>query len=299
MTDTLRIRLSIAYDGAPFSGWAIQPGLRTVEGVLQASLATVLRLATEDVVLVVAGRTDAGVHAAGQVAHVDVPAGAWLSNPGRSSLSPGDSLVRRLAGVLPREIRVAGADVAPPGFDARFAALWRRYAYRVSDHQAGVSPLRRHDVLDHRRRLDVAAMDSAAANLLGLNDFAAFCQRREGATTIRTLLDYSWRRDPDGLVVAHVRADAFCHSMVRALVGALLPVGEGRRAPDWPLQLLRAGVRSSHVSVVPPHGLPLEEVAYPPPEGLAARVAEARNTRGGMELPPRTVRRAFTDKRPE
>jgi tRNA pseudouridine38-40 synthase len=186
VTDTLRIRLSIAYDGAQFSGWAIQPGLRTVEGVLQAALATVLRLAPADVVLVVAGRTDAGVHATGQVAHVDVPAEAWATNPGRSSLSPGDSLVRRLAGVLPRDVRVAAAGVAPPGFDARFAALWRRYAYRVSDHQAGVDPLRRHDVLDHRRRLDVAAMDAAAAKLLGLNDFAAFCQRRQGATTIRT-----------------------------------------------------------------------------------------------------------------
>jgi tRNA pseudouridine38-40 synthase len=275
----VRIRLSIAYDGAQFSGWAIQPGRRTVEGVLRAALATVLRLPLEDVVLVVAGRTDSGVHATGQVAHVDVPAPAWLSNPGRSSLSPGDSLVRRLAGVLPRDVRVAAAEPAPPGFDARFAALWRRYAYRVSDHQAGVNPLRRHDVLDHRRPLDAAAMDAAAAHLLGLNDFAAFCQRREGATTIRTLLDYSWRRDPDGLLVAHVRADAFCHSMVRALVGALLPVGEGRRDPAWPAQLLRARVRSSSVSVVPPHGLTLEEVAYPPDEGLAARAAEARNTR--------------------
>ena len=273
----LRIRLDIAYDGAQFSGWASQPGLRTVAGVLERGLTQVLRL--EQVELTVAGRTDAGVHATGQVAHLDVPEAAWLASPGRSSLPPPDSLVRRLAGVLPHDLRVRAASVAPPGFDARFAALWRRYRYVVSDHQGGVDPLRRHDVLDHRRPLDAAAMDAAAAKLVGLNDFAAFCRRREGATTVRTLLDYGWHRDADGLVVATVRADAFCHSMVRALVGALLPVGEGRKDADWPLRLLREGTRSSSVHVAGPHGLTLVEVAYPPPDGLAARVTEARNRR--------------------
>ena len=202
-----------------------------------------------------AGRTDAGVHARGQVAHVDVPAAAWGAVPGRSDRTPGEALVVRLAGVLGRggsprgasDVVVRRAAVAPAGFDARFAAVWRRYAYRIADDVARCDPLRRHDVLWHGRPLDVAAMDAAAQQLLGEHDFAAYCKPREGATTIRTLLDLRWRRVPDGapdggLVVAEVRADAFCHSMVRALVGACLAVGEGRRPVDWPA----AGARRRH-----------------------------------------------------
>jgi tRNA pseudouridine38-40 synthase len=279
----VRIRLGIAYDGAQFSGWAIQPGRRTVAGVLTAGLARVLRLDPAAVVLTVAGRTDAGVHATGQVAHLDVPVDAWAAQPGRSTLAPSDALVRRLAGVLPRDVRVPRADLAPAGFDARFAALWRRYAYRLSDEQGGVNPLRRHDVVDHRRRLDPALMDAAAATLVGLHDFAAFCRHKPNGTTVRTLLDFRWEREPDGVVVGHVRADAFCHSMVRSLVGAVLPVGEGRRPVDWPRQVLLAATRNSAVDVAPPHGLTLEQVCYPPDEGLAARAVQARNRRDGAD----------------
>ncbi|MFN8077771.1 MAG: tRNA pseudouridine(38-40) synthase TruA [Kineosporiaceae bacterium] len=275
----MRVRLDLGYDGGGFSGWAYQPGQRTVEGELSEGLATVLRVPLDAVRLTVAGRTDAGVHATGQVAHVDVPPASWAALPGRSTCAPGESMVRRLGGVLPHDVRVHRAEPAPEGFDARFSALRRRYAYRVSDDPAGVPPLRRHDVLDHRRRLDLDAMNEATAAMTGLKDFAAFCRRREGATTVRTLLEYSWHRDEQGLAVATVVADAFCHSMVRSLVGVLLPVGEGRRPPSWPAQILGSRQRNGAGDVVAPHGLVLEEVVYPDDDGLAQRAREARATR--------------------
>lgn len=274
----LRIRLDLAYDGTGFSGWAAQPGRRTVEGVLSDALTTVLR-APEPVRLTVAGRTDAGVHARGQVAHADVEAAAWAALPGRSDRDPAQAAVTRLAGVLPPDVVVRRAERAPDGFDARFSATSRRYAYRVADPASLQDPLRRFDTVRHRRPLDAAAMDEAARALLGLHDFAAFCKRRDGATTVRTLLSYAWARDEDGVLVGTVLADAFCHSMVRALVGAVVPVGEGRRPAGWPEQVLTARVRDPGVVVMPPHGLSLEEVRYPADGGLAARADEARAVR--------------------
>ena len=279
--DVVRLRLSVAYDGTEFSGWAVQPGRRTVQGVLEAALGTVLRI--EPPGLTVAGRTDAGVHARGQVCHVDVPEPAWRVTPGRSDRPPGEALVRRLAGVLPADVRVLSAEPAPPGFDARFSAAWRRYAYRVADSPWGVDPLRRTFVLWHPRRLDLAAMNAAAAGLLGEHDYAAFCRAREGATTIRSLTTLHWDRAEQGLAVATVQADAFCHNQVRAMVGALLAVGDGRRPIDWPARVLAAGVRDSAVTVVPPYGLTLEEVGYPPDAELADRARRARQLRA---LPP-------------
>ena len=281
------MRLDLGYDGTRFAGWAEQPGLPTVQGELTAALGRVLRLAPAPR-LTVAGRTDAGVHARGQVVHLDVPAAAWEAVPGRSDAPPPLALLRRLAGVLPPDVRVHAARLAPEGFDARFSALRRRYAYRVSDHPAGVPPLRRFDVLHHRRPLDVEAMQAAAGALVGLHDFAAYCKPREGATTVRTLLAHSWRRErsgPDaGLLVADVQADAFCHSMVRALVGAVLAVGEGRREVTWPARVLAAAVRDPSVTVVGPQGLCLEEVVYPGDDQLARRAREARAVR---TAPPR------------
>ncbi len=287
----VRVRLDLRYDGSAFAGWARQPGQRTVQETLENALTTVLRLATP-ARLTVAGRTDAGVHARGQVAHLDVPRAAWAAVPGRSDRPPEEALVSRLAGVLGRAGRPRGAGdvvvrraaVAPPGFDARFSAVWRRYKYRVADTVAARDPLRRHDVLWHGRALDVSAMDVAAQWLLGEHDFAAYCKPREGATTIRTLQQLRWERAPagaadEGLVVATVRADAFCHSMVRALVGASLAVGEGRRPVDWPATVLAARRRDPGIAVVAPHGLTLEEVGYPPEGELAARAARARNVR--------------------
>ena len=282
--DLLRVRLDVAYDGTDFSGWARQPGLRTVQGVLEEALATVLRAPVE---LTVAGRTDSGVHARGQVAHVDVPRAAWDALPGRGDHPPAEALRRRLTGVLSRgstprgsaDVVVLRAAPAPPGFDARFSALRRRYAYRVCDDPARRDPLRRHDVLWHPRPLDADAMDAAGSLLLGEHDFAAFCKPREGATTIRELQVLRWRRDAPGLLVADVRADAFCHSMVRALVGACLRVGAGAAGTDWPLRVLTAGRRDPGVSVAPAHGLTLEDVTYPDDHALAARAAATRRRR--------------------
>ena len=274
----LRVRLDLAYDGTAFSGWAAQPALRTVQSELTSALTTVLR-SPQPVRVTVAGRTDAGVHARGQVAHVDVDRQAWAALPGRSVREPGDALVSRLGGILAHDVVVRRATVAPDGFDARFSAVERRYLYRVADPAGVRDPLRRHDTVWWRRPLDVAAMDEAGRSLVGLRDFAAFCKQREGATTVRTLLDFSWTRLPDGVLAATVRADAFCHSMVRSLVGAVVPVGEGRRDVDWPRSLLARGERTAGIHVMPPHGLSLEEVVYPGEADLAARASVTRARR--------------------
>jgi len=266
----VRIKIDLSYDGTEFSGWAAQPARRTVEGVLTETLGRVLRLG-EAPRLTVAGRTDAGVHARGQVAHADLLVDTW------EALA--DAMPRRLARALPPDIRVRRMMRAPEGFDARFSALWRRYSYRVCDDLTAADPLRRHDTLWYPRGLDLAAMNAAATALLGEHDFAAFCRRREGATTVRALRRLDWQRDVDGVAVACVIADAFCHNMVRALVGALLPVGEGSRAPSWPAAVLAAAVRDPAVRVVPPHGLCLEEVRYPEPGQLAARATLTRRVR--------------------
>jgi tRNA pseudouridine38-40 synthase len=221
--------------------------------------------------LTVAGRTDAGVHARGQVAHTDLPEDAWAAGA--------DAALRRLARALPPDLRVHAIRPAPDGFDARFSALWRRYSYRICDEPAAADPLRRHDTLWHARRLDLTAMNAAAAELLGEHDFAAFCRRREGATTVRALRRLDWQRDAEGVAVGCVVADAFCHNMVRALVGALLPVGEGSRPPSWPSAVLTAAVRNPAVRVVPPHGLCLEEVGYPPLGQLSERASRTRRLR--------------------
>ncbi|MET7610567.1 tRNA pseudouridine(38-40) synthase TruA [Streptomyces seoulensis] len=271
----VRIRLDLSYDGTDFHGWAKQAGgRRTVQGEIEDALRTVTR-SKETYELTVAGRTDAGVHARGQVAHVDLPEPVWAEHR--------EKLLKRLAGRLSKDVRVWSLTEAPPGFNARFSAVWRRYAYRVTDDPGGVDPLLRGHVLWHDWPLDVDAMNEAARALLGEHDFAAYCKKREGATTIRTLQELSLVRGSDGVITATVRADAFCHNMVRSLIGALLFTGDGHRGPEWPGKVLAAGVRDSAVHVVRPHGLTLEEVGYPADELLAARNKEARNRRS---LPP-------------
>ena len=270
-TTSVVIKLGVAYDGGGFAGWAAQPGRRTVEETLAVALGQVLRLG-EPPRLTVAGRTDAGVHARGQVAQFALPEPMWAEN--------GDKLRYRLAAVLPPDLRVPDVALAPAGFDARFSALWRRYSYRICDDLALADPLQRHrTVWLPRQPLDLAVMNAAARDLLGEHDFAAFCRRREGATTVRELQVLEWRRDADGIAVAEVRADAFCHNMVRALIGGLVEVGAGRREPGWPAAVLRAGLRDPALRVMPPHGLCLEEVGYPPDAELAARAAATRRLR--------------------
>lgn len=274
---TVRVRLDVAYDGTDFHGWARQrgpqEGLRTVQGVLEERLSLVFRTPVE---LVVAGRTDAGVHAEGQVAHVDVPVSAFGQ---RSLQEPGD-LVRRLSRMLPEDVRVHGASAAPAGFDARFSALRRHYVYRVTTSLAGPSPLRARDTARWRRTVDLGAVQTASDVLVGLHDFAAFCRYRAGSTTVRELQEFTWRdvstpTEPE-TYEATVVADAFCWSMVRSLVGAVLTVGEGRRGAGFTGGLLEERSRSSLVPVAPACGLNLVRVDYPPDGELAARAEETR-----------------------
>ncbi|MGW1909715.1 tRNA pseudouridine(38-40) synthase TruA [Streptomyces sp. NPDC002076] len=267
----VRVRLDVSYDGTDFHGWAKQAGgRRTVQGEIEDALRTVTR-SRETYELTVAGRTDAGVHARGQVAHVDLPEEVWREHH--------EKLLKRLAGRLPKDVRVWALREAPSGFDARFAAIWRRYVYRVTDNPGGVDPLLRNHVLWHDWPLDVAVMDAAAKSLVGEHDFAAYAKKREGATTIREILDFGVRRCADGIVEIEVRADAFCHNQVRSMVGALLFVGDGHRDVEWPRRVLDAGVRDSAVHVVRPHGLTLEEVAYPADDRLLERQRQARRLR--------------------
>ena len=265
-----RLRLDVSYDGADFSGWAVQPGRRTVAGVLLAALA---RLAGAETPfgLTVAGRTDAGVHATGQVCHVDLPAGTY--DELRSSL------LRRLAALMPPDARVRQITEVPDTFDARFSATFRRYEYRVMDTTWGPEPLRRFDTIGWVRPLDLDLLNAGAAGLVGEHDYAAFCKRKEHATTIRAITRLDWRRDPDGVCVATVQADAFCQSMVRSLVGAMLTVGDGRRDPTWPARLLTLRERSSEVTVAPANGLTLIEVGYPAEDEYAARSEATRRLR--------------------
>lgn len=277
----MRIRIDLAYDGTDFHGWAGQPGLRTVQGALQAALATALRV--PEVAVVCAGRTDTGVHARGQVVHLDVDEGALERSAGRSTDPPLEALLRRLNGILDPDVRLRRVAAAPDGFDARFSAVWRRYVYRVCDDPAAIDPLVRSHVLAWSRPLDPGALNDASALLVGEHDFASFCRKREGATTIRSLLDLSWQRNADGVLEATVRADAFCHSMVRSLVGCLLAIGEGRRPVAWAGEMLRAGRRDPAVTVVHAHGLTLEEVGYPPDGELAARADQTRARRVALD----------------
>ena len=272
-TGLVRWRLDLAYDGTDFSGWAAQTARRTVQGEVQGWLRTVLRLDTQPR-LVVAGRTDAGVHARGQVAHVDLPA---------ELVTDGRRLRERLNRALPADVVVLDCEVAPAEFDARFGAVWRRYVYRLADGDRALDPLLRRHVAVVASELDLARVNAGGAILLGLRDFAAFCRRRDGASTVRTLLEVSAARVTTGpyagIVECTVRADAFCHSMVRSLMGALVSVGSSRRDLDWLRGLTAATSRDPGVPVLPAHGLTLEEVGYPADDELAARVLEARSRR--------------------
>jgi tRNA pseudouridine38-40 synthase len=273
----VRLRLDLAYDGTDFHGWAVQPSLRTVQGTLEHALATVLRV--QRVSVMCAGRTDTGVHARGQVVHLDVDEAVLVAVDGGDPASATGALLRRLNGVLPQEVRILRTCQAPAGFDARFSALWRRYAYRIADRPDALDPLARRSVLTRSRTLDIEAMNVAADVLLGEHDFSAFCKKRSGATTIRTLIELSWARSESGLAIATVRADAFCHNMVRSLVGCMIPVGEGRGSPEWAAEVLVRGVRDPSVAVLPGRGLTLEQVAYPRDEDLATRAEAARAVR--------------------
>ena len=266
----VRLRIDLAYDGTRFHGWAAQPGVRTVQDDVEIALARVLRM-PEAPSLTVAGRTDAGVHARGQVAHLDVPEPVWATAAG--------SALRRLNGLLPADVRIHAIGQVSADFDARFSALWRRYSYRICDGEASADPLRRHDTLWHRWPVEVELMNEAGASCLGEHDFAAFCRPRAGASTVRELFRLDWQRDEVSVITGTIVADAFCHNMVRALAGALLAVGDGRKPVPWLAGVLAAKVRDPAVAVAPAHPLCLEQVGYPADADLAARALLTRRVR--------------------
>lgn len=276
----VRVRLDLAYDGTDFRGWAAQPGQPTVQGTLEAGLETILR---RPVRTVVAGRTDAGVHAAHQVVHLDLTAAEWEGlSRGRPGLSPEESLLRRLHGVLRRAseaVVIRSAARAPEGFDARFSALWRSYRYRISDRPQTRDPLRRRDTYWHRGPLDVAVMQAEAASVVGLHDYLSFCKPRPEGTTIRELQSFTVERGRDGVIECRLQADAFCHHMVRALVAAVVAVGEGKRQPGWTARRLQEQVRDSLSLLAPPHALVLDHVEYPDDAALASRAEGTRARR--------------------
>ena len=257
-----RLRIDIAYDGTRFSGWATQPGRRTMQDLVEEAIARISRTNIESIV---AGRTDAGVHATGQVIHVDVPDAMFDRELNYLDLR------FKLNRILDEDIRIMAISDAPPGFHARFSALRRYYSYKIIDNNDVVAPLSRYDVASWYRPLDVDAMNEASKLLLGHHDFAAFCKFKVGGTTIRTLEKYEWRRDDQGLLVADVVADAFCYSMVRNLVGAVVCVADGRQDPAWISSLLANRERVSDSLVFPARGLTLYKVDYPTDDQLLER----------------------------
>lgn len=295
----VRVRLDFAYDGGPFAGWAKQPGLITVQGVLEEALALIFR---SPVYTTVAGRTDAGVHALHQVVHFDVAQDAWERLPGRSQDAPASSLRRKLRGALSRALADAEAELGipsrlqgymqraitvtscqevPADFDARFSALERSYRYLLEDGQEekGSNPLNRQIAWQINPVLDIDLMNRAAQNLLGLNDFLSFCKPREGSTTIRELRELRFERRTDGLIEASIRADAFCHNMVRTLIASLVMVGERKKDEAWLISRIEAPVRDSQVRLAAPRGLALASITYPEASGYAAQSEKARNLR--------------------
>jgi tRNA pseudouridine38-40 synthase len=257
-----RLRLDIAYDGTNFFGWATQPGHRTLQDLVEEAIS---RISQTNIDSIVAGRTDAGVHATGQVIHVDVPDAMF-----DRELTYLD-LRYKLNRILDEDVRIMNVSDAPEGFHARFSALRRYYSYKILDNNDVIAPLSRHDVASWYRPLDAARMNEASALLLGHHDFAAFCKFKVGGTTIRTLEKYEWHRSDEGLLVADVVADAFCYSMVRNLVGAVVCVADGRQSPAWIEQLLANKERVSDSLVFPARGLTLYQVDYPSNDQLLER----------------------------
>lgn len=271
---SIRLRIDLGYHGAQFSGWGIQPHHRTVQGELERALSIALRIAPKVTRTLVAGRTDAGVHAVGQVCHIQLPEGYELTSRAQSQLRA------RVQGALAaKDVVIHDIQIAPEGFDARFSALSREYQYRIADGRALKNPLHASFTTWSSYTLDDSVMDELGVALCGLHDWAAFCRPRVGATTIRELQHYRWKRDRDGVLVARVIADAFCHSMVRSLVGAAVAVGRGKLGLKDAIALREGKERTSEFPTMPAHGLSLTKVSYPKDSQMATRASLARNRR--------------------
>jgi len=250
----VRVRLTVAYDGTGFRGFAANPGVVTVAGALADAIGRVLRVPVE---LTCAGRTDAGVHARGQVVTFDAPAeGLDL-----------ERLVRSVNGLCAPAIAVHSPDVVAPDFDARFSARWRRYRYTVLNRPEP-DPFMAATSWHVPQPLDGRAMQLASDPFVGEHDFASFCRKpkvadgEEAPPTVRRVFEAGWSDVGDGILQFEIRANAFCHQMVRSIVGLLVDVGAGRRRAGEVLGVLRAGDRAGVPNVAPPHGLCLWEVGY-------------------------------------
>ena len=303
----VRLRLDLAYDGGAFYGWARQPTLRTVQGELEQALHTILRVPADDpdepLRLTVAGRTDTGVHALHQVCHLDVGEATLDRCVGHMGVPAPEALFRRLSRMVPDDIAIHAVSVAPEGFDARFSALERTYVYRICDDARPVDPRMRGFVLALDDRLDLDAMNAAAAMTIGLHDFGSFATPNPGGTTIREVKRAHWSRIPvsplvpgasggagtaggytvpaaeSGLVCFTIVADAFARNMVRSLVNACVKVGQGRKDLDWFAEKMATPLREGSTGPIAPQGLTLEHVAYPAADQLAARAEAIRAKR--------------------
>jgi tRNA pseudouridine38-40 synthase len=262
----IRIRGKIAYDGKDFSGWGMQPDRRTVQGVLEDAISTLLRV--DRVIVQCAGRTDAGVHATAQVIHFDIA---------ETDAMEMKDLTYKINAILPEDVSIQELEVTTPDFDARFAALSRSYEYLI--YQGQRNPLLRDRAHRSYLPLDVSAMNEASQVLIGLHDFSAFCKKREGATTIRTLMKFEWTETAEGLIKVELEADAFCYSMVRGLIGAVLAIGEGKFDKAWLENYLAGREREAHVFAAPALGLTLVDVKYPDASEYAKRIAETLQVR--------------------
>lgn len=298
----MRIRLDFAYDGSDFYGWAKQPTLRTVQGELESALHKVLRVPegdeSEPLRLTVAGRTDTGVHAAHQVCHLDVSESVLENCIGHMSCDSLSALEYRLRHVLPADIAIHKVSEAPECFDARFSALERTYVYRIIDNSgfAFVDPRMRGFVLKIDYALDVDAMNQAAQMMVGLHDFGSFARPNPGGTTIREVKKAYWERIgqctsehlvpplEQGLLEFTIVADAFAHNMVRSLVNASVQIGMGKRTLDWFNEKIHNPIREGSTGPIAPHGLTLENVAYPPDDELGVRADAIRARRELSEL---------------
>ena len=307
----MRLRIDLAYDGGAFYGWAVQPDIRTVQGEVESALRRILRVAADDadepLRLVVAGRTDTGVHASHQVCHIDISEDVLQRAVWHMKVAAVTALEHRLQRLLPGDIAIHRISVAPEGFDARFSALERTYVYRIVDRGGEVDPRLRGCVLHIDDDLDIDAMNRAAAMTIGLHDFGSFATPNPGGTTIREVKRAQWTRigtSPlvppsgresgresgleqgyivptfeSGLVCFTIVADAFARNMVRSLVNGCVQVGLGKRDLDWFAGKMAVPKREGSTGPIAPQGLTLEHVAYPSDDQLAVRAQAIRAKR--------------------
>jgi tRNA pseudouridine38-40 synthase len=271
----IRYRIDLAYDGTNYWGFAAQRKHRTVQGELLKALTTVFGKSKTSFDMRVAGRTDAGVHATAQVVHIDLTP-TQLKRLGRTV-----GMMGSLNDLLPEDIRIHSVTEAPSGFDARYSASFRRYRYTIADKLAPKNPLLARSTLWIKHELDLLQMQASALGLLGLHDYASFCRPKLGATTIREVRELTVKRNPaaGNVIEVEIMADAFCHNMVRAIVGALIAAGEHKTTPDGVIKRLEKRSRIGSFKVQPPHGLTLIEVGYPSDDKLAAQAEMAKNMR--------------------